>query len=78
MKLTWPWVQVHGLPLQNLTAVNAIKIGKFIGIEVLNVENGDLVGIIAHHHLRIRIMINVYSLLIRVSFFLVWIFPLFG
>jgi hypothetical protein len=35
------WVQVHSLPLQNLTAVNAIKIGKFIGIEFLNVENGD-------------------------------------
>lgn len=53
------WVQVHGLPLQNLTAVNAIKISKFIGIEVLNVENGDLEGIIAHHHLRICILLNV-------------------
>jgi len=52
-------VQVHGLPLRNLKAVNAIKIGKFIGIEVLNVENCDLEGIIAHHHLRIRILINV-------------------
>jgi hypothetical protein len=53
-------VQVHGLPLRNLKAVNAIKIGKFIGIEVLNVENCDLEGIIAHHHLRIRILINVF------------------
>jgi hypothetical protein len=58
------WVQVHGLPLQNLTAVNAIKIGKFLGIEVLNVENGDLEGIIAHHHLRIRVLINVLQPLI--------------
>jgi hypothetical protein len=24
-------VQVHGLPLRNMTAVNAIRIGKFIG-----------------------------------------------
>jgi hypothetical protein len=53
------WVQVHGLPLQNLTVVNVIKIEKFIGLEVLNVENGDLEGIIAHHHLRIRILISV-------------------
>jgi hypothetical protein len=51
-------VQVHGLPLQNLTAVNAIKIRKFIGIKVLDVENGDLEGIIAHHHLRIRLLLN--------------------
>jgi hypothetical protein len=62
-------VQVHGLPLQNLTAVNAIKIGKFIGIEVLNVANGDLEGIIAHHHLRIRVLINVLQPLIP-GFFL--------
>jgi hypothetical protein len=42
-----------------MTAVNAIKIGKkFIG-EVLNVENGDKKGIIAHHHLRIRIAVNI-------------------
>jgi len=53
------WVQVHGLPLQNMTAVNAIKIGKkFIG-EVLNVENRDKKGIIARHHLRIRIAVNI-------------------
>jgi len=49
--------------------VNAIKIGKFIGIEVLNVANGDLEGIIAHHHLRIRVLINVLQPLIP-GFFL--------
>jgi len=43
------WVQVHGLPLQNMTTVNAIKIGKFIGT-VLGVENGELLGIICNHH----------------------------
>jgi hypothetical protein len=63
------WVQVHGLPLQNLTAVNTIKIGKFIGIDVLNVENGDKKGIIAHHHLYIRILIHVLQLLVP-GFFL--------
>lgn len=63
------WVQVHGLPFQNLTAVNAIKIGKFISIKVLDVENGDLEGIIAHHHLRIRLLLNVLQPLIP-GFFL--------
>jgi len=57
------WLQVHGLPLQNLTAVNAIRIGKFIG-DVKNVENGDCLGIIAFHHLHIRIEINVLQPLI--------------
>jgi hypothetical protein len=62
------WVQVHGLPLQNLTTVNAIKIGKFIG-DVKNVENGDNSGIIAFHHLRIMIEVNVVQPLIP-GFFL--------
>jgi hypothetical protein len=39
------WVQVHGLHLQNLTAVNAIKIGKFIG-DVKNVENEIVQGLL--------------------------------
>jgi hypothetical protein len=39
------WVQVHGLPLQNMTTVNAIKIEKFIGDDVLDVDNGDCPGI---------------------------------
>jgi hypothetical protein len=52
------WVQVHGLPLQNMTTVNAIKIGKFIGT-VLDVENGELPGIICNHHLRIKVSIDI-------------------
>jgi hypothetical protein len=52
------WVQVHGLPLQNMTTVNAIKIGKFIGT-VLGVENGELLGIICNHHLRIKVSIDI-------------------
>lgn len=53
------WVQVHGLPLQNMMVVNAIKIGKRIGLKVLDVEDGDKSGIISHHHLRIRILLDV-------------------
>lgn len=50
-------VQVHGLPLRNMTAVNAIRISKFIG-SVINVENGEHLGIIYNHHLRIRIALD--------------------
>jgi hypothetical protein len=32
---------VHGLPLENMMVVNAIKIGKLIGLEVLDVEDGE-------------------------------------
>jgi hypothetical protein len=53
------WVQVHGLPLQNMMVVNAIKIGKLIGLKVLDVEDGDKSGIISHHHLRICILLDV-------------------
>jgi len=53
------WVQVHGLPLENMLAVNAIKIGKLFGLEVLTVEDGDRIGIINHHHLRFRLVIDV-------------------
>jgi hypothetical protein len=53
------WVQVHGLPLENMLAVNAIKIGKLFGLEVLTVEDGEKSGIINHHHLRFRLIIDV-------------------
>ncbi|XP_062171088.1 uncharacterized protein LOC133876865 [Alnus glutinosa] len=53
------WVQVHGLPLQNMMVVNAIKIGKLIGLKVLTIEDGDKPGIINHHHLRFRLLIDV-------------------
>jgi len=56
-------VQVHGLPLQNMTIVNAIKIGKFIGT-VLNVENGEILGIISNHHLRIKVAIDITRFLV--------------
>jgi hypothetical protein len=53
------WVKVHGLPLQNMTDVNAIKIGKFIGDAVLDVDNGDCPGIICHHHLGMCVVFDV-------------------
>jgi len=53
------WVQVHGLPLENKLAVNAIKIGKLLGLKVLTVEDGKKSGIINHHHLRFCLLIDV-------------------
>jgi hypothetical protein len=63
------WVQVHGLPLENMLAVNAIKIGKLFDLEVLTVEDGDRSGIINHHHLRFRLVIDV-SLPLVLGFYL--------
>jgi hypothetical protein len=51
------WVQIHGLPLQNMTTLNAIKLGKTLG-KILEVENGHITGIIYSHHLRIRVEID--------------------
>ncbi|GLT53077.1 hypothetical protein SLA2020_263730 [Shorea laevis] len=51
------WVQVHGLPMQNMTLKNAIRIGKSIG-SLLEVENGDSPGLICRQHLRLRVEIN--------------------
>jgi hypothetical protein len=51
------WVQVHGLPLQNMTARNAISIGKSHG-NLMAVENSKTPGIICTHHLRIRVEID--------------------
>jgi hypothetical protein len=53
------WVQVHGVPLENMMVFNAIKIGKLIGLEVLDVEDGDKSGIINPHHLHFRMMLDV-------------------
>jgi hypothetical protein len=43
--------------LQNVTAINAIKIGKTLG-PLLEVENGEVPGIIGLHHLRIKVEID--------------------
>lgn len=53
------WIQVHGLPLQNMTDVNASKIGKFIGDTILDVHNGDCPRIISHHHLGMCVVLDV-------------------
>jgi hypothetical protein len=51
------WIQVPSLPLQNMTAINAIKIGETLG-PLLEVENGEVPGIICRHHLRIKVEID--------------------
>jgi hypothetical protein len=51
------WIQVHGLPQQNMTIKNAIRIGKALGT-LLDVENGDNPGLICRQHLRLRVEIN--------------------
>lgn len=50
------WIQVHGMPIQNMTAINAIKIGKTLG-PLFEVENGENPGIICRHHLRTKVEI---------------------
>jgi hypothetical protein len=42
-----------------MTDVNAIKIGKFIGDAVLDVDNGDCPGIICQHHLGMCVVLDV-------------------
>jgi hypothetical protein len=51
------WVQLHGLPTQNMTTRNAIHIGKAIG-SVLEVENCDTKGIICHQYLQVKVELN--------------------
>jgi hypothetical protein len=56
--LTCPfWVQVYGLPLQNMTARNAISIAKSIGT-LTPVELGKALVIVSTHHLRFRVAID--------------------
>jgi hypothetical protein len=52
------WVQIHGLPLQNMTARNAASIGLGLG-EVLAVDHGSTKGIIGTHHLRLRVAFDI-------------------
>jgi hypothetical protein len=51
------WIQVHGLPLQNTTVINAIKIGKTLD-PLLEVENNEVPSIICRHHLCIKVEID--------------------
>jgi hypothetical protein len=52
------WIQIHGLPLQNLTLKNAIAIGKGLG-PVLMVEDNSGVEVIFRSYLRILVSIDV-------------------
>jgi hypothetical protein len=51
------WVQIHGLPRHNMTAKNAAQIGCLIG-SLLDVEHGDIDGIICTHHLRVKVKVD--------------------
>lgn len=57
------WVQVHGLPRQNMTIRNAIMIGKALG-SLLEVENLDTSGLICRQHLRFKVELNASCLLV--------------
>jgi hypothetical protein len=50
------WVQIHGLPLYNMTARNATSIGLSLG-KVLAIDNCST-GIVGTNHLRIRVAID--------------------
>ena len=50
------WVQLHSLPMQNMTTRNAIRIGKAIS-SVLEVENCNK-GIICRQYLQVRVELN--------------------
>jgi hypothetical protein len=51
------WVQVHGLPRQNMTTNNVIKIGKGLGT-LMEVENFETPGLICRQYLRFRVDLN--------------------
>jgi hypothetical protein len=51
------WIQLHGLPTQNMTLRNANRIGKVLG-NLLEAENHDVSGLICHQHLRLRVELN--------------------
>jgi hypothetical protein len=51
------WVQAHGLPLQNMTARNAISIAKSLGT-LSPVVPGQTPVIVSTHHLRFRVAID--------------------
>jgi hypothetical protein len=51
------WVQVCGLPRQNMTTRNAIMIGKGLG-SLMEVENLETLGLICRQFLRFRVEIN--------------------
>ena len=52
------WIQIHGLPLDNLNTKNAVKIGSRIG-EVLEVEDPMVEGNLLRNFLRVRVVVNI-------------------
>jgi hypothetical protein len=56
------WIQVHGLPVQYMTTLNAIHIGKGIG-KILELDNDNSTGLICRQFIRFKIEINTSLLL---------------
>jgi hypothetical protein len=52
------WIQIHGLPLQNMTIKNAIAIGKGLGLLIM-VENNSGVEVTFQSFLRILVNLDV-------------------
>jgi hypothetical protein len=51
------WIQIHGLPLQYMTTLNAIRIGKKLG-NILELENDNTDELICRQFIRIKIEID--------------------
>jgi hypothetical protein len=54
------WIQIHGLPLQNLTIKNAIAIGKGLG-SLIMVEDNNGVEVTFRSFMRILVSIDVFK-----------------
>jgi len=57
------WIQIHGLPRQNMMIKNAVMIGKGLG-NLLNVDNLNSPGIVCRPFLRVQVGINTSKSLI--------------
>jgi hypothetical protein len=62
------WIQVHGLPLQYMTTLNAIRIGKKLG-KILELDNDNSEGLICRQFIRFKIEIDT-SLPLALGFYL--------
>lgn len=51
------WVQIHGLPCQNMTIKNVVMIRKALG-EILGVENLDTSRLLCRQYLRVKVDID--------------------
>jgi hypothetical protein len=62
------WIQVHGLPLQYMTTLNAIRIGKKLR-KILELDNDNSEGLICRQFIQFKIEIDT-SLPLALGFYL--------